>query len=371
MRALILAGILMLLSSVGALGEGTDVVSPSERASKGKAPAELIGTTLSAIQAGLLRIKGEYPQLSEFAQARLSDTRLDYEKGQISWPKGKMGGPQFNVKDGCHLRVSFGYPVETEPTIAAMDQGLYCPYAGLSCSLFLFSDLENPHQAAFEKAVRDIVMQERAKLAEQLCRLRLEEVCRTLKARAGGEWEPGLHSGFHYSVLVVRGRLRDASGKTVAQYDALPVGAAVDRYALKALGSYANAQTTVSILGVGPRFTVVELLRAGANEAVRKARGAVVQTLELSPPKITVDMYRSVLTAAERALGKAQAKSFPGASPAIRASIATGQTPFMEERDGGFRFVWEMLTNSKTGYRIAVERAKDGKVSVLEVELGL
>lgn len=200
----------------------------------------------------------------------------------------------------------------------------------------------------------------------------LEEVCRVLKAQAGGEWEPGLHNSFSPSVEeVVRGRLRDASGKTLATYLVLPIGAGVDPYAQKALGLYGKAHGRVSILGLGPRFTVVEVLRAGDDEAVKQARSALVKTLELSPPRITVDMYRPVLSAAERALERAQAQSLPDIAPARRRSIAGGQTPFIEERDGTLRFVWEVITSSKTGYRVAVEQARDGKVSVLEVKLGL
>jgi len=333
--------------------------------------AELIGTTLSAIQARLLEIKDGHPQLSEFADTRLTDTRLEYEKGEVSWPKGKMGGPRFNVKDGCHLRVSFRYPVETEPTWAAADQGAYYPSSGLSWSFLLFSDPDNPDHDAFEKAARGIVVQECTKLAEQLCRSRLEKVCQALKAQAGGEWEPGAHNGFRYGVLVVRGRLRHASGKTVATYHVLPIGAGVEPYGRTALGMYGKVRAKVSILGLGRRFTVVEFLRAREGEAVKKARAALVETLELSPPRLTVDTYRRVLAAAERALKRAQRKSPPDVSPARRNSIAVGQTAFIEERDGVFRFVWERATSSKTGYRITVEQVRDGKASVLEVKLGL
>ena len=339
--------------------------------SSAEAAAALIQSSLRAMQARLVGMKGQYPQLSELGHARLEATRLEYKKGEVSWPEGKMGGPRFSVKDGCHLQVTFRYPVETEPTVAAGDQGAYCPYAGLFCSFLLFSDPDNPGHDAFEKDVRDIVMRERAKLAEQLRRPRLDRVCRALKAQAGGEWEPGMHNGFRYGVLVVRGRLRDASGKTVATYHVLPIGAGVDRYGQTALGMYGKVQTKVSLLGIGPRFTVVEFLEARENEAVKKARAALVKTLELSPPRITVDMYRRVLAAAERALERAQGKSLPDVAPARRNSIAVGQTPFIEERDGAFRFVWEMITSSKTGFRVTGQRGKEGEVSILEVTLGL
>ena len=200
---------------------------------------------------------------------------------------------------------------------------------------------------------------------------RLEKVCQALKAQAGGEWEPGLHNGFRYGVLVVRGRLRDASRKTVANYHVLPIGAGVDRYGRRALGMCGKAHTKVSILGLGPRFIVVEFLRVREDEAVKKARVALVKTLELSPPRITVDMYRRVLVAAERALERAQGKSLPDVAPARRNSIAVGQTPSIEERDGAFRFVWEMITSNKTGFRVTAQREKEGKVSILEVTLGL
>lgn len=371
MRALLLASIFTVLSSVSGWGQGIDVVSRSQGASEGKGPADMIGATLSAIQVRLLAIKDQYRQLIEFGDARLGATRLDYEKGKMSWPDGKTGGPKFDVKDGCQLRVAISYPMAATPTLAAADQGGCYPYADLSYSFFLSSDPNNPAHDAFEKAVREIVNQESAKLAEQLCKLRLEEVCRTLRAQAGGEWEPGLHNGFLYGVLVVRGRLRNASGKTVADYHVLPIGTRVDRYGSRTLGMYGKAQGKVSIVGLGPCFNVVEFLRTREDDTVKKARGALTETLELSPPRITIEMYRPVLASAEGALERAQEKSFPDIAPVKRNSVAVGETPVIEERDGVLRFVWEMITSSKTGFRVVVERAKDGGISVLEVKLGL
>jgi len=370
MREAFFAAIFFFLSSVGLLGQAHDKVSRHTEAAAGTTAQDMIRHTVSTIHARLSEVMDKYPQLSDLADARLSDTGLDYEKGEISWPKGKMSGAKFSVKDGCRLRLVVSYPVEGSITQAAADQGGYDAHAKLSWSFFLSSDWGNPDHDAFEKVVRGIVREEIRMIAAQFGRQRLEQVCRTLREKTGGEWEIGAHNAWLPSVFVIRGRVRDAAGKTTAQYDVLPIRRRDDPYARKALALYAPARTEVSILGLGRFYTVVERLQGRADETVEKTRVALVEALELSPPKITVDMYRPVLAAAKRALDKAQRKARPEIAGADRRTIAVGHAPYIEERDGVLRYVWEWPTSSKTGYRIVVEQAQDGKVSVLETELG-
>ncbi len=102
----------------------------------------------------------------------------------------------------------------------------------------------------------------------------------------------------------------------------------------------------------------------------RQQRAALTEELELSPPRIPLGSYGSVLAAAQRAHAEAHAKAYPDAEPSKRPRIACGQDPAVEERAGGFRFTWDHVSSDHSGYRVVAERAQDGKTSIVEVIFG-
>jgi hypothetical protein len=108
------------------------------------------------------RLKADYPQLSDWQSAAVTDRGLKYEKGTASWPKGKMGGTSFNVSNGCSITIAFSRADEGF-TSAAMAEGGFYPKARLRYSLFLFAT--GAKHKEFEEAVRTIVREEADKLA--------------------------------------------------------------------------------------------------------------------------------------------------------------------------------------------------------------
>ena len=372
MRFPALVGVLLLVASPCLSAQQPRWRVWPDPAWAGREPAERVCAAFGSIHARLAQIQDEHPELSALADGQLTDMRIEHNREDMSWsmPIDHIGGARLGVKGGFSLRVSVRHPVESEPEPHAMDYRWYFPCARVFYSYVLLPDSANEEQEAFCRAVRRIVEWECTDLAEEFCWARAEDLCKTLTARAGGEWRSGSDNSFLAGHVAVRCHLRDASGENIAYYHILLIGAGVDPYARKALGCWATAHGKVSILGLAPHFTVVELLHGNEGEEVRKARAALVQTLGLAPPKITIETYRAVLSAAEDALDRAHAQAHPDAEPTTMYWIAGGQSAYIEERDGGLRFVWDFKTVAKNGYRVAVQLTTDGEVAVEDVQLG-
>ena len=122
-----------------------------------------IARTIQVIQRRLVALKAKHSQLSGIANARTTGLSLEYNKGTVSWPQGKGGGPKFSVQDGCRLRVHLAYPVD-KGNEGAMDQGCFYRKAKLSLSFYLFTTGAGDQ---IRKAVRQEVKQLAARLGNK------------------------------------------------------------------------------------------------------------------------------------------------------------------------------------------------------------
>jgi len=161
-----------ILSALCIVGCGERQADVTERSQGTESNEDSLGACISRVHQRLSAIKGRHPQLSAIDSATLSPTSLVYDKGTVSWPEGKMGGPRFTVPSGCHLHVSLAHPIPQERAIGAMDQGRYYPEAQLQVELLFLCAGDDAD--TFRKALRSIVFEETDALAEALQKVEKE-----------------------------------------------------------------------------------------------------------------------------------------------------------------------------------------------------